>query len=210
MELLDEDNRREGFFEEDQYRAVLRHSNELLRDFLVLAYHAGWRKGSILTLTWPQVDFNIGVIRLIGKETKNKKSTVLPMLPFPELRSMLEARHRLTKEIEKRRQMIIPYVFHRDGKRVRSIRTAWDEARTRAGIPDRLIHDFRRTAVRRRKNSDFRSPRLWIWSVSKPARSSIDMTSLSRRTYSARQSRSLNAWAPSGVSCGCFDRETQK
>jgi len=39
-------------------------------------------------------------------------------------------------------------LFHRRGKRIRNFRRAWDAACTAAGCPDRIPHDFRRTAVR--------------------------------------------------------------
>ena len=35
-----------------------------------------------------------------------------------------------------------------DGKRIKSLRGAWGSACTAAGLPGRIPHDFRRTAVR--------------------------------------------------------------
>jgi integrase len=43
---------------------------------------------------------------------------------------------------------IVPFVFHRGGKPIRSYRGAWAKACTEAGCPGRIPHDFRRTAVR--------------------------------------------------------------
>ena len=42
---------------------------------------------------------------------------------------------------------IIPWIFHRDGVPIRYFRRAWLTAATRAGVPGRLPHDFRRTAL---------------------------------------------------------------
>ena len=43
---------------------------------------------------------------------------------------------------------IIPWLFHRNGKKITSFRTSWKKACKAAGVPGRLLHDFRRTAVR--------------------------------------------------------------
>ena len=40
-----------------------------------------------------------------------------------------------------------PYVFHRNGKRIRYPYVAWQKACKEAGLPDSIPHDFRRTAV---------------------------------------------------------------
>src|SRR5262249_12484068 len=44
--------------------------------------------------------------------------------------------------------VLCPFVFNRDGKQVRDFRKAWDDACATAGCPDKVLHDFRRTAAR--------------------------------------------------------------
>jgi integrase len=39
-------------------------------------------------------------------------------------------------------------VFHRNGQPIRSFYDSWRTACTGAGVPGRILHDFRRTAVR--------------------------------------------------------------
>jgi integrase len=43
---------------------------------------------------------------------------------------------------------VIPWVFHRGGQRIGSFRKVWLRACREAGAPGRLLHDFRRTALR--------------------------------------------------------------
>ena len=43
---------------------------------------------------------------------------------------------------------MIPHVFHRGGKPILDLRAAWLKASASAGVPGRIPHDFRRTAVR--------------------------------------------------------------
>ncbi len=44
--------------------------------------------------------------------------------------------------------VLSPYVFHREGKRIKYFGDAWRSACTAAGLPGKLVHDFRRTAIR--------------------------------------------------------------
>jgi hypothetical protein len=43
---------------------------------------------------------------------------------------------------------VVPFVFHRDGERIRYFRAAWANACTEDGCPNALVHDMRRSAVR--------------------------------------------------------------
>jgi integrase len=65
-----------------------------------------------------------------------------------ELKRLLEEQRAKTMAIERQAGQIIPWVFHRSGKPIKSFKVAWQGACRRAGPPDRLFHDFRRTAVR--------------------------------------------------------------
>ena len=60
----------------------------------------------------------------------------------------MEGQWTLTKSVERRRGVVCPWVFHRDGKRIHDYRNAWASAVAAAAIPGRIPHDFRRTAVR--------------------------------------------------------------
>src|SRR4029434_11277159 len=84
--------------------------------------------------------------------------------PFTaRLREIIERQLERTKALEKATGRIIPWVFHRDGKPIKTFRRSWLTACVKAGlgteirsadgklikkIGARIPHDFRRTAVR--------------------------------------------------------------
>src|SRR5262245_2783798 len=71
------------------------------------------------------------------------------MFPLtPELRAVLERQLARTRELEKATGTIVPWLFHRTGKPIKGYRRAWQRACKNAGVPNRIPHDFRRTAVR--------------------------------------------------------------
>ncbi len=147
IKLLKEPAPRKGFFEQAGYEAVCRHLPPEVRPVVSFAYITGWRvQSEAFPLTWAQVDFSGGVVRLEPGTTKNREARTFPM--FPELRALLEAQRAYTDTVQREQGRIIPWVFHRNGKPIRSFRKSWKTACRRAGQPGRIPHDFRRTAVR--------------------------------------------------------------
>jgi integrase len=85
--------------------------------------------------------------RLDPGEGKTGEARMFPLTP--ELSTLLEAQRTRVNAIEKATGQIIPWVFvhYDDGSQIRNFRFAWAKACRVAGIA-RLVHDFRRTAVR--------------------------------------------------------------
>lgn len=136
---LEENPPREGFFEHNEFLQVRAELPPAFQDVLDFAYYSGWRRNEILYLTWDDVDFRGGVVRLTPRRSKTRTGRVLPI--SSPLRQVLERREQLRLKGD-------PRVFHRDGVPVRTWRYALRDACQRAHVPHRLLHDCRRTAAR--------------------------------------------------------------
>jgi len=147
--MLKVDNARKGFFEPDQFAAVLTQLPDYLKALARVAYVTGWRpRSELLTRQWRDVDFKSGWLRLEPGETKNREGRMFPLDTF-DLRAVLEAQRTRVSAIEKGTGAIIPHVFtYDDGRRIGTYDKAWQAACRRASVAGRLMYDFRRTAVR--------------------------------------------------------------
>jgi len=155
---------RTGFFERDEFEAVLAHLPAHLRPPLEFAYMTGWRVPSeVLPLTWDRVDFDAGVVRLEVGSTKNREGRTFPFAALPELTALLERRRVATDAVQRQVGRIVPHVFWRvDGTPIKDFRKTWHGACRRAAFAgtgpvrqlvrpqllERIPHDLRRTAVR--------------------------------------------------------------
>jgi integrase len=141
-------NVRTGFFEDDQFKAVRAALPEELRGIVTIAYFTGWRVASeILPLEWSRVDRDKKIIRLDPGTTKNSEGRTLGYGQLPELVTVIDTAWKAHEALVKA-ETICPYVFHRNGEQVLDLREAWKAATVAAGCPGKLLHDFRRTAVR--------------------------------------------------------------
>src|SRR5262245_8589499 len=142
--MLQEDNVRQGFFERDRFEAVRAALPDYLQPIVTFAYITGWRIPSeVLPLSWLQIDFTAGTVRLEPGTTKNREGRLFIMTP--ELRAWLERQRAITEALEQRTGRAIPWVFHRRGRRIGSFRKSWAAACRAAGVAGRIPHDFRRT-----------------------------------------------------------------
>lgn len=146
--MLAERNVRTGFFEREAFEAVRAKLPAILQDVITFAYYTGWRVPSeILTLEWRQVDRTAKVIRLEPGQTKNGHGREFPYGAVAEVVALIDARW-TARDALATAGTLCPLVFHRKGKRISSFRRAWIAACEAVGLPGRIPHDFRRTAVR--------------------------------------------------------------
>jgi len=144
--MLAERNVRRGFLEPAQFAAVERQLPAALRPVLRFAYLTGWRLASeVLPLEWRNVDWTGRVVRLDPGTTKNGEGRSYPFTAA--LDTLLTAQHAAHERLQQAGR-IVPQVFHRNGKPIRNLRAAWQTACAAAGVPGRLLHDMRRSAVR--------------------------------------------------------------
>jgi integrase len=149
ISMLTERNVRRGFFEFDEFRAVLEHLPVEYKALFTLAFITGWRvESELLSRRWKHVDFaGKGRLRLDPGDAKDR--TQGREFQFTEwMRSALEAQRDWVDDIEKTIDRKVLTVFCRpNGEPIKNYRKAWRSACEAAGV-ERIPHDFRRTAVR--------------------------------------------------------------
>lgn len=143
--LLRENNIRRGFLEPEQFEALVRHLPDWLAPVARFAYVTGWRRSEMLTLQWSSVDRRRRVIRI--ETSKNDEPRTLPYGSMPELVAVIGEQWRRHEELLSA-GVICPWVFQRNGHRIHDFGATWKTACRAAGIPGRMLHDLRRTAVR--------------------------------------------------------------
>jgi integrase len=146
VRLLQEHNVRTGFVDDAMIDAILEKLPAALQPVVRFAYVTGWRvQSEILPIEWRHVDRKTGEVRLDPGTTKNQAGRVFPFTDT--LRTLLDvlwAEHEVLKKVG----TICPFVFHRNGRRIKNLRKSWEGACTAAGYPGKLLHDLRRSAVR--------------------------------------------------------------
>lgn len=142
------DNARKGFFELADFAAVEAKLPPALRSYVRFLYLTGWHAGEGRGLTWADVNFDAGVVRLEPGTTKNREGREFPFAVLQPLANLLKQQRDQTRELERKRGRIIAHVFHRNGKPIKSCVRAWKAACKAAGHEGRLVHDLRRSAVR--------------------------------------------------------------
>jgi integrase len=126
-------NRRLRYLSHEEMPRLLSATDDILRPIIVVALHTGLRRGELFSLTWQDVDFRLGIIRVL--HTKNGERREIPM--SDTLRTTLQAiPRRLTSD----------HVFPgKTGQGLVDIRKRFHHALQEAGIAGFVFHDLRHT-----------------------------------------------------------------
>jgi len=117
-----------------------------LANVVRFAYATGWRTASeVLPLEWRHVDWTGRCVRVDPGTTKNGEGRSFPFRA--DIEKVLKGQLAIHETLKKSGR-VVPFVFHRDGERLKHFRAAWENACKEAGCPNALVHDMRRSAVR--------------------------------------------------------------
>ncbi len=126
--------------EERLISAIKSLKNYLLLDIVLFALNTGMRLNEILGLKWENVKYKEKLIVLFPEQTKNKKIHIIPInqKAFEIIEKRFETKDRRC-----------PYVFHRNGEKVKSIKEGFTNALKKANIKNFTFHDLRHTFASR-------------------------------------------------------------
>lgn len=125
---------RTRFLTRDEFQRLFAEAHEPhLRTFLALAIYTGMRMTAILELEWKHIQ---GRLIVPEGEHQNKRRPPVP-INTPLALALSVANHLRESD----------YVVSYQGKGLKSIKTTFYKAATRAGLDDIRIHDLRRTCA---------------------------------------------------------------
>ena len=140
IELIAENNIRQGFVEPDDFLTLVAALPDYLKDPIRFLYLSGWRSNEMKSLEWRDVGRSTGTITLRRERSKNRDPRILPIIG--ELREIIE-------RAWSARIVGCPLVFHREGKPLGEFaRRAWKRACSASGMRGLIVHDLRRSAGR--------------------------------------------------------------
>jgi len=118
---------------QEDITATISVNNHHLKAMIILAIDSGLRRGEIFKISWKDIDFDNGIIRVLGTHTKTERERLAP----------LSERARL--ELEKLKEISVganPFPL-------KDIKRSFATAKKLAKIDDLHFHDLRRTAITR-------------------------------------------------------------
>ena len=138
VRLPDPRNERDRVLTEDEWERLYAAAKPHIKPIILIAYQLGLRRGEIVRLTWDQVDFKGGFIRLRGEDTKNGESRNVPLTP--EVRSALA-------DLSRVRRLDTNRIFFGARGPLGVVHHAFRQAVKQAGIKNLRFHDLRHCAA---------------------------------------------------------------
>lgn len=138
------DNKKEGFFEREQFEKLLKRLPEHLHQFVNFLYATGMRSGQAAKLTWDMVSGDKTTLTVPARLTKNKKDFSLPLV-YQDGKTIKGF------EFRERNRQVGEVLFNTINFRVEwqnacaALKLGVKDGRTYRGMEP---HDFRRTACR--------------------------------------------------------------
>jgi integrase len=186
---FDREKSRDRTLEDEEFVSLLRACSGRLLSIVLVALNTGMRLGEILSLKWENVNLDKRKIEI--KHTKNGEDRIIPMNTFLDDLFKLMPREQV-------------YLFvNRDGVKMGSIKTAWNNATEKAGIKDFRFHDLRHTVASRLSRA--RIPESMIAMILGHKR-----TSITSRYINPHWEEMVEAVAALGRLCHVFVAESQK
>lgn len=140
------DNARQGFFEKEDVARILPHLPPHARNLVEFLYLTGWRSSEAFRLQWSDVDWKNAFVLL--RDSKSREPRIFPFKYNPLVEQVLRRQRAEVSRWELENGCLCTSVFHWRGKPIQKLRRSWATACRHAGLPGRILHDFRRTAVR--------------------------------------------------------------
>jgi integrase len=128
------------YAEENRLLAECKDEREHIKPILICALHTAMRPFEMFKIVWSDIDFDNGIIVLRAEITKPEMARTVGLTP------------RLKEELEKLWELG-PKQLDKSVFGVKSIRTAFETARDKAGIKHFTFRDCRHTATTRMVNS---------------------------------------------------------
>lgn len=124
---------------EEAERLIAAAASHHVKLFIILALATAARKEALLELTWDRVDFERGTIKLAltAEQMRHKKQRATVPINSMAMAALTEARAGALTE----------WVIEYDGRPVKSVRTGFERAATRAGLPECTPHVLRHSAA---------------------------------------------------------------
>lgn len=135
--VLRETGLRQGTYTREEFDRIVEELPEHLKPVATFAYLTGRRRGEILQIQWEDVNIQEGWIRIRANTTKTDNPDRIPLTG--ELLSLVSSLSHGSP--------LSGYVFTFQGKAFKTFQRSWKTAARKAGLPDRLFHDFRRSAA---------------------------------------------------------------